>query len=75
MGILSIHCHHLSLNLFITEASDKKKPHYILADFLFILKRWDLNRLNLGIFVLHATQIALFITIPYYLISKGGLAT
>ena len=51
----------------------KNKVTINLAEFLFILKRWDLNRLNLGIFVLHATQISLFIVIPYYLISKGGI--
>ena len=69
MGVLSIIAI-LVIKFFITEASDKKKTSYDLSDFLFILKRWDLNRLNLGIFVLHATQIALFITIPYYLITK-----
>ena len=72
MGVLSIIAI-LVIKFFITEASDKKKTSYDFSDFLFILKRWDLNRLNLGIFVLHATQIALFITIPYYLITKGGL--
>jgi MFS family permease len=72
MGVLSIIAI-LVIKFCITEASDKKKTSYNLNDFLFILKRWDLNRLNLGIFVLHATQIALFITIPYYLITKGGL--
>ena len=72
MGVLSIIAI-LVIKFFITEASDKKKTSYDFSDFLFILKRWDLNRLNLGIFVLHATQIALFITIPYHLITKGGL--
>ena len=72
MGVLSIIAIFV-IKFFITEASDKKKTSYNLSDFLFILKRWDLNRLNLGIFVLHATQISLFITIPYYLITKGGL--
>jgi MFS family permease len=72
MGVLSIIAI-LVIKFFITEASDTKKTSYGFSDFLFILKRWDLNRLNLGIFVLHATQISLFITIPYYLITKGGL--
>ena len=72
MGVLSIIAI-LVIKFFITEASDTKKTSYDFSDFLFILKRWDLNRLNLGIFVLHATQISLFITIPYYLITKGGL--
>ena len=72
MGVLSIIAI-LVIKFFITEASDTKKTSYDFSDFLFILKRCDLNRLNLGIFVLHATQTALFITIPYYLITKGGL--
>lgn len=72
MGVLSIIAIFV-IKFFITEVSVKQKTSYNLSDFLFILKRWDLNRLNLGIFVLHATQISLFITIPYYLITKGGL--
>ncbi|MBT3917810.1 MAG: MFS transporter, partial [Nitrosomonadales bacterium] len=72
MGVLSFIAI-LVIKFFITEVSNKKKTAINFSDFLFILKRWDLNRLNLGIFVLHATQISLFITIPYYLISRGGL--
>lgn len=72
MGILSFIAI-IVIKLFIVEAPKKNKVTINLAEFLFILKRWDLNRLNLGIFVLHATQISLFIVIPYYLISKGGI--
>ncbi|MBT5165955.1 MAG: MFS transporter [Nitrosomonadales bacterium] len=72
MGILSFIAI-IVIKLFIVEAPKKNKVTINLAEFLFILKRWDLNRLNLGIFVLHATQISLFIVIPYYLISNGGI--
>ena len=72
MGILSFIAI-IVIKLFIVEVPKKNKVTINLAEFLFILKRWDLNRLNLGIFVLHATQISLFIVIPYYLISKGGI--
>ena len=46
MGVLSIIAI-LVIKFFITEDSDKKKTSYDFSDFLFILKRWDLNRLNL----------------------------
>ena len=74
MGVLSFVAI-IVIKLFITEAPKTQKVKKInLSEFSFILRRRDLNRLNFGIFVLHATQISLFITIPYYLISKGGVA-
>ncbi len=74
MGVLSFVAI-IVIKLFITEAPKTQKVKKInLSELYFVLRRWDLNRLNIGIFVLHATQISLFITIPYYLISKGGVA-
>jgi len=74
MGVLSFVAI-IVIKLFITEAPKTQKVKKInLSELSFVLRRWDLNRLNFGIFVLHATQISLFITIPYYLISKGGVA-
>jgi len=74
MGVLSFVAI-IVIKLFITEAPKTQKVKKInLSEHSFILRRWDLNRLNFGIFVLHATQISLFITIPFYLISKGGIA-
>jgi hypothetical protein len=39
-----------------------------------VLTDADLLRLNFGILVLHATQMAMFIVIPGWLIERGGLA-
>lgn len=39
-----------------------------------VLRHRDLLRLNLGVFVLHFTQVALFIVIPGLLAQLGGLA-
>jgi MFS family permease len=38
-----------------------------------ILKRFDLQQLNFGIFALHATQIIMFMIIPFLIINNGGL--
>ena len=35
---------------------------------------FDLNRLNFGIFTLHASQISMFMAIPFYLINQGDVA-
>ena len=38
-----------------------------------ILKKVDLQQLNFGIFALHATQIIMFMIIPFLIINNGGL--
>ena len=43
------------------------------SDIKTILKNFDLNRLNFGIFVLHASQISMFMAIPFYLINQGDI--
>ena len=42
-------------------------------DIKSILKNFDLNRLNFGIFTLHASQISMFMAIPLYLINQGQI--
>lgn len=64
----------LVIKFCISEPADIKKPPLVeYKDIFTILKRLDLNRLNFGIFVLHATQISMFTVIPFYLIDQGQL--
>ncbi len=41
--------------------------------FAEVLRDADLLRLDLGIFTLHAVQVALFVVVPGWLVSRGGL--
>ena len=60
------------VKFFIDEPVDKKKIDSESAnDIKSILKNFDLNRLNFGIFTLHASQISMFMAIPFYLINQG----
>jgi MFS family permease len=60
------------VKFFIDEPLDKKKIDSESAnDIKSILKNFDLNRLNFGIFTLHASQISMFMAIPFYLINQG----
>ena len=60
------------VKFFIDEPLDKKKIDSESAnDIESILKNFDLNRLNFGIFTLHASQISMFMAIPFYLINQG----
>ena len=60
------------VRFFIDEPLDKKKIDSESAnDIKSILKNFDLNRLNFGIFTLHASQISMFMAIPFYLINQG----
>ena len=52
---------------------ESNKTSITLKDFYSILGRIDLGRLNLGIFVLHATQISMFMAVPFFLISQGDI--
>ena len=62
------------VHFFIKEPrSVGKKIPITQADFLSLIKDIHLNRLNFGIFVLHATQISMFMIVPIYLISQGGI--
>jgi MFS family permease len=73
MGILAF----IALGIvkfFIDEPLDKKKIDSGNASGIkTILKDFDLNRLNFGIFVLHASQISMFMAIPFYLINQGEI--
>ncbi len=49
-------------------------PQHNKAPFRDVLRDAELLRLNAGVFVLHATQIALFIVLPRLLVDEAGLA-
>jgi len=51
------------------EAQEHVEP----ARFRDVLKNPDLLRLNLGIFSLHAVQMAIFVVVPLAMVSAGGL--
>jgi len=53
-----------------TEAQEHVEP----ARFGDVLKSPDLLRLNLGIFSLHAVQMAIFVVVPLAMVSAGGLS-
>ena len=62
------------VKFFIDEPLGKKKIKPKSANNIkSILKNFDLNRLNFGIFTLHASQISMFMTIPFYLINQGEI--
>jgi len=63
----------LFIKFLIKEPPLIKRSGVGWRDVFCILKRMDLNRLNLGIFVLHATQISMFMAIPFYLINQGNI--
>ena len=52
---------------------ESNKTSITLKDFYSILGRIDLGRLNLGIFVLHATQISMFMAVPFSIIETISL--
>ena len=60
------------VKFFIDEPLQKNKSENTL-DIKSILKNFDLNRLNFGIFTLHASQISMFMAIPFYLINQGDI--
>ncbi|EAV46732.1 MFS family transporter [Methylophilales bacterium HTCC2181] len=73
MAVLSVLAFFI-VHFFIKEPrSEGKKTPITQADFLSLIKDIHLNRLNFGIFVLHATQISMFMIVPIYLISQGGI--
>jgi len=67
------------VRFFIDEPLDNKKINSGNSndiksnDIKTILKNFDLNRLNFGIFALHASQISMFMAIPFYLINQGDI--
>ena len=62
------------VKFFIDEPLGKKKiKSENTSDIRSILKNFELNRLNFGIFTLHASQISMFMAIPFYLINQGEI--
>ena len=55
-------------------ASTDGLPRSMSSDLLATLRDLDLMRLNFGIFVLHAVQMAMFIVVPLWLVDLGGLS-
>ena len=73
MAILSFTAF-LLVYFFIKEPEIRKEKAKTSADDFFkILKDINLFRMNFGIFVLHATQISMFMIIPIYLVNQGGI--
>jgi MFS family permease len=73
MAILSFKAF-LLVYFFIKEPEIRKEKTKTSADEFFkILKDINLFRMNFGIFVLHATQISMFMIIPIYLVNQGGI--
>ena len=73
MAILSFTAF-LLVYFFIKEPEIRKEKTKTSADeFLKILKDINLFRMNFGIFVLHATQISMFMIIPIYFVNQGGI--
>jgi len=63
------------VRFFIHEPSRKKQiKSASTTDIRSILRNFDLNRLNFGIFVLHASQISMFMAVPFYLINQGEIS-
>ena len=63
------------VKFFIQEPSNKKKIKSATSkDIKNILNNFDLNRLNFGIFTLHASQISMFMAVPFYLLDQGQLS-
>ena len=73
MAILSFTAF-LLVYFFIKEPEIRKeKTKTSVDEFFKILKDINLFRMNFGIFVLHATQISMFMIIPIYLVNQGGI--
>jgi len=73
MAILSFTAF-LLVYFFIKEPEKRKeKTKTTVGEFFIILKDINLFRMNFGIFVLHATQISMFMIIPIYLVNQGEI--
>lgn len=63
------------VRFFLHESSDKDKVKSASnSQIKSILNDFNLNRLNFGIFALHASQISMFMAVPFYLIKQGEIA-
>ena len=64
----------LIIKYFVPEKKINSNNHEMnFSTIKDILKRFDLQQLNFGIFALHATQIIMFMIIPFLIINNGGL--
>ncbi len=62
----------LAVGIVLWVVPDAPKPVHVRAPFAEVLRNVELLRLNFGVLVLHATQTALFLTVPRIL-EAGGL--
>lgn len=60
--------------LFTTVPAVPKPPVHVKLPLRQVLCDRNLLRLNLGIFVLHLVQMAMFVVLPHALVNHGGLA-
>jgi len=64
----------LIIKFFVPEKKINSNNHEMnFSTIKDILKRFDLQQLNFGIFTLHATQIIMFMIIPFLIINNGDL--
>lgn len=67
VGALSI----VAIGVVLWVVPDAPKPVHVRAPFAEVLHNVELLRLNFGVLVLHATQIALFLVVPRILEGAG----
>lgn len=58
--------------LFITPEAPPRSAER--AGFMEVLKHPELMRMNVGVFVLHAAQMSMFVVLPNVLVNAGGMA-
>lgn len=67
VGVLSI----LGIGVVLWLVPDAPRTAHVPAPFAEVLRNVELLRLNFGVLVLHATQVALFLVVPRLLVAAG----
>jgi len=70
-GVLAIAA--IGVVLWVVPPAPPKIHHEAPAHWLEVVAHPELLRLNVGIFVLHAVQMATFVVVPVLLVERGGL--
>lgn len=71
MAILGALAVLLALKGVPSQKDQEHKPQRQRGDWMIVLKRPELLRLNFGVLVLHASQVAMFMVIPRLLVDAG----
>jgi predicted MFS family arabinose efflux permease len=71
MAILGALALIVALKVVPSKEKAEPAPQKSKGDWLIVLKRPELLRLNFGVLVLHASQVAMFMVIPRLLVSSG----